>query len=442
MQRDVLSLILGGGRGTRLYPADHAAQQAGRAHRRQVPPHRHPHQQLHQQRLQPHLRADAVPQRQPAPPHRQHLQVRPVQPRLRRGPGRPADQRGVRLVPGHRRRRPPEHPLRPRGPVPRRADPVRRPALPHGLPPAAQDAPRHQGRRDHRRAAGAARADAGLRHRRSSTTPAASPASSRSRKTAEQLDAVPHAGRVDRAARHRRPAAGPTWPAWASTCSSATPCSTCSTRRRWPPTSARRSSRAASTRTSVQAHLFDGYWEDLGTIKSYHEANLALASDDPPFDFHSPEGVIYTRMRYLPASRIDAATLDHCLISDGCVIGAGTHDHALRHRRPHPDRPRTCTLREHRHHRRRPLRDRRASRPRTSAAACPTSASATARVIENAILDKDCRIGANVRIVNQRQGQGRRRRELRHPRRHRGHPQGGGRAGWDGDLSSSPDLLE
>src|SRR5262249_50313073 len=41
----------------------------------------------------------------------------------------------------------------------------------------------------------------------------------------------------------------------------------------------------------VQAHLFDGYWEDVGTIKSYHEANLTLATDRPPFDFHSPEGV-------------------------------------------------------------------------------------------------------------------------------------------------------
>ena len=49
----------------------------------------------------------------------------------------------------------------------------------------------------------------------------------------------------------------------------------------------------------VQAHVFDGYWEDLGTVKSYHEANLALVSDQPPFDFHSPDGVIYTRMRFL-----------------------------------------------------------------------------------------------------------------------------------------------
>jgi glucose-1-phosphate adenylyltransferase len=74
----------------------------------------------------------------------------------------------------------------------------------------------------------------------------------------------------------------------------------------------------------VQTHLFDGYWEDVGTVKSYHEANLALTADDPPFVFHAPEGVIYTRMRYLPASRLTAAVLDHAIISDGCVIGAET----------------------------------------------------------------------------------------------------------------------
>ena len=73
----------------------------------------------------------------------------------------------------------------------------------------------------------------------------------------------------------------------------------------------------------VHAHLFDGYWEDLGTVKAYHEAHLALAGDDPPFDFHSPEGVIYTRMRFLPASRVSGARLAQCLISDGCVILPG-----------------------------------------------------------------------------------------------------------------------
>src|SRR5207302_2202330 len=74
---------------------------------------------------------------------------------------------------------------------------------------------------------------------------------------------------------------------------------------------------------NLQAHLFDGYWEDLGTVKAYHEANLALAGDAPPFDFHSPEGIIYTRMRFLPASRVLGAKLKSCLISDGCVIEEG-----------------------------------------------------------------------------------------------------------------------
>ncbi len=74
----------------------------------------------------------------------------------------------------------------------------------------------------------------------------------------------------------------------------------------------------------MYAHLFDGYWEDLGTIRSYHEASLALASPNPPFDFFTPEGVIYTRMRNLPASRINGAVLEHSVVADGCVIGTGT----------------------------------------------------------------------------------------------------------------------
>ena len=74
----------------------------------------------------------------------------------------------------------------------------------------------------------------------------------------------------------------------------------------------------------VQAHLFDGYWEDLGTVRSYHESSLALASSNPPFDFFAREGVIYTRMRNLPASRITGAALTETMISDGCVVQAGS----------------------------------------------------------------------------------------------------------------------
>lgn len=74
----------------------------------------------------------------------------------------------------------------------------------------------------------------------------------------------------------------------------------------------------------IQAHLFDGFWEDLGTIRSYHETSLALGEPNPPFDFFTPEGTIFTRMRNLPASRINGATLASATISDGCVIGAGS----------------------------------------------------------------------------------------------------------------------
>lgn len=150
----------------------------------------------------------------------------------------------------------------------------------------------------------------------------------------------------------------------------------------------------------VQAHLFDGYWEDLGTVKSYHDANLALALPDPPFDFHSPEGVIYTRMRYLPASRIRAASVEDCLISDGCVIQEGTRMErcvvGVRSRIGQnvtikdtvligADRFETDAEREE--NRRKGI---------------PDLTIGDWSIVERAILDKDVRIGKNVRIVNHR----------------------------------------
>jgi glucose-1-phosphate adenylyltransferase len=151
----------------------------------------------------------------------------------------------------------------------------------------------------------------------------------------------------------------------------------------------------------VQAHLFDGYWEDLGTVKSYHEASLALAGDDPPFDFHSPEGVIYTRMRFLPASRMNNARLEQCLVSDGCVIHSGTrlercvigvrsrigHDVNLRHSvMIGADRFETD-----------------GERAENARRGIPNIGVGDGSTIEQAILDKDCRIGRNVQIVNRRQ---------------------------------------
>jgi glucose-1-phosphate adenylyltransferase len=156
-----------------------------------------------------------------------------------------------------------------------------------------------------------------------------------------------------------------------------------------------------SIRTNhVQAYLFDGYWEDLGTVKSYHEANLALAGDHPPFDFHSPDGVIYTRMRFLPASRINQAQLEHALVSDGCVIQPGTRIErcviGVRSRIGRNVVARNSVLIG---------ADRfetEAERLDNQKRGIPNFGVGDGSVIEHAILDKDCRIGRNVQIVNRR----------------------------------------
>jgi glucose-1-phosphate adenylyltransferase len=74
----------------------------------------------------------------------------------------------------------------------------------------------------------------------------------------------------------------------------------------------------------VQVHLFDGYWEDIGTIKSFFEANIAMADPHAPFNLVSPGMPIFSRPRFLPPSRFDGATVRQSLIADGSLIGEGT----------------------------------------------------------------------------------------------------------------------
>jgi glucose-1-phosphate adenylyltransferase len=70
----------------------------------------------------------------------------------------------------------------------------------------------------------------------------------------------------------------------------------------------------------VFSHLFQGYWEDIGTIRSFYEANLDLASELPRFNFFDMSAPIFTRPRFLPASKINGASIDHAIISEGCII--------------------------------------------------------------------------------------------------------------------------
>lgn len=77
---------------------------------------------------------------------------------------------------------------------------------------------------------------------------------------------------------------------------------------------------AAIKNHRVQAHVFQGYWEDIGTIRSFFEANLALAEMEPPFSFYLPGATVYARPRFLPASKINSATIKRAVVSDGCII--------------------------------------------------------------------------------------------------------------------------
>ena len=73
----------------------------------------------------------------------------------------------------------------------------------------------------------------------------------------------------------------------------------------------------------VQVHLFDDYWEDIGTIKAFYEANLSLARKSPPFDIGDPHAPIYSRPRFLPPTVMgDNIQIRGSLIADGCRIGS------------------------------------------------------------------------------------------------------------------------
>src|SRR5436190_19967502 len=70
----------------------------------------------------------------------------------------------------------------------------------------------------------------------------------------------------------------------------------------------------------VQAYLFDGYWEDIGTISAFYRANLDLTSKIPKFNLFDAEAPVFTRARYLPPSKIEESQIQDSIISDGCII--------------------------------------------------------------------------------------------------------------------------
>lgn len=157
----------------------------------------------------------------------------------------------------------------------------------------------------------------------------------------------------------------------------------------------------ASIRTRhVQVHLVDSYWEDIGTIKSFYEANLELTKPNAPFDLASPEAPIYSRARFLPPTRFDSATIRDSLVADGSVIEPGAViENSVIGLRCHIGR--NVVIRNT------VLMGADFYETPEAIAAHRTNGNPPLGVgegshIEGAIIDKNVRIGRNVRIVNEK----------------------------------------
>lgn len=150
----------------------------------------------------------------------------------------------------------------------------------------------------------------------------------------------------------------------------------------------------------VQVHLFDGYWEDIGTIRSFYEANLGLASKEAPFALTSAEAPIYSRGRFLPPSRIDGATIKGSLIADGCMIDDGAViENSIIGLRCLIGRDvviRNSILMGNDFYQ--PLNQ----RHHDATIGVPSLGVGEGTRIDGAIIDKNCRIGCDVQVVNTR----------------------------------------
>src|SRR5450432_898653 len=154
---------------------------------------------------------------------------------------------------------------------------------------------------------------------------------------------------------------------------------------------------AAVHKLRVQAHVHRGYWEDVGTLQSYFQANLALTEPIPPFDFYQAAAPVYSHPSFLPASKVSNCSINNALISEGCIVLGAEIERSvigIRARIGAGSRLKnTLVLGADEFETLEEIESAWASgrSPMGIGAEC---------VIENAIIDKNARIGRGVRIVN------------------------------------------
>jgi glucose-1-phosphate adenylyltransferase len=77
---------------------------------------------------------------------------------------------------------------------------------------------------------------------------------------------------------------------------------------------------AALSSRRVNAYIFRGYWQDVGTVASFYDANIMLTRREAPFNFYDPQRPVFTRPRFLPASRVDGCHIDEAVIAEGANL--------------------------------------------------------------------------------------------------------------------------
>ena len=154
---------------------------------------------------------------------------------------------------------------------------------------------------------------------------------------------------------------------------------------------------AAVPSSRVHAYIHRGYWEDVGTIQSYFHANLALTQPLPPFDFYEESGPIYTQPNFLPATKVENCVVRNTLLSEGCIVVGSELERSvigIRSRIGQGCRVRNTLVLGADAYETLDQID------RAHAGGRPAVGIGADSVVTNAIVDKNARIGRGVRIEN------------------------------------------
>jgi len=149
---------------------------------------------------------------------------------------------------------------------------------------------------------------------------------------------------------------------------------------------------------NVQAYLFDGYWEDIGTIGAFYKANLDMTTAIPPFNLFDAEAPLLTRSRYLPPSKIDDCEIRNSIVSEGCIINGAKINNSLiglRSRLGNGSQVEASYMMGADYYQ--TLEDMQVD----IAAGRPWIGIGEGTIVRRAIIDKNARIGARVRLLNE-----------------------------------------